>query len=130
MDSLVIFLMKQIKFLRDEIKIENKIIERLLTLRPVFHDNQFFSYNLQQIKKTNKNFVDKNVDTEDILVDYQPLTQNNNMDILIKEPNNSLNGIDESNEVINNIVVKQPIINPVESFYVAKILTQQIYLKI
>ena len=90
----------------------------------------FFSYNLQQIKKTNKNFVDKNVDTENILVDYQPLTQNNNMDILIKEPNNSLNGIDESNEVINNIVVKQPIINPVESFYVAKILTQQIYLKI
>ena len=83
----------------------------------------FFSYNLQQIKKTNKNFVDKNVDTENILVDYQPLTQNNNMDILIKEPNNSLNGIGESNEIINNIVVKQPIINLVESFYVAKILT-------
>ena len=56
-------------------------------------------------------------------MDYQSLTQNNNMDILIKEPNNSLNGIGESNEIINNIVVKQPIINLVESFYVAKILT-------
>ena len=62
-------------------------------------------------------------------MDYQPLTQNTNMDILMKEPNNSLNGIGESDEVINNIVVKQPIINLVESFYVAKILTQQIYLK-
>ena len=39
------------------------------------------------------------------------------MDIIIKELNKSFSGIDESNEVINNIVVKHPIINPVESFY-------------
>ena len=31
--------------------------------------------------------------------------------------NKSLRGIDESNEAINNIVVKYPIINPVKSFY-------------
>ena len=116
-DSLLIFLTGQIEFLRDEIKIKHNIIERLLTLKAVLHDNQLFPYNLQQIKKITKNFVDKNVDTDDIPVEYQPLTQNNNMDILMNELNKSLNGIDESNEAINNIVVKQPIINPVESFY-------------
>ena len=36
---------------------------------------------------------------------------------MIKELNKSLSGIDESNEAVNNIVVKHPIINPVESFY-------------
>ena len=81
------------EFLRDEIKIKNDIIELLLTLKPVLHDNQFFSYNLQQIKKINKNFVDKNVVTGDIPVDYQALTQNNNMNFLINELNRSLNGI-------------------------------------
>ena len=109
--------MEQIEFLRDEIKIKNNIIERLLTLKPVLHDNQLSSYNPQQIKKINKNFVDKNVGTDDIPVDYQALTQDNNMDIIINELNKSLNDIDESNEAVNNIVVKQPIINPVESFH-------------
>ena len=67
--------MGQIEFLRDEIKIKNNIIERLLTLKPVLHDNQLSSYNSQQIKKINKNFVDKNADTDDIPVDYQSLTR-------------------------------------------------------
>ena len=80
------------------------------------HDNQLSSYNSQQIKKLNKKFVDKNVDTDDIPVDYQPWAQNNNMDIIIKELNKSLNGIDESNEAINNSVVKHPTINTAESF--------------
>ena len=88
--------------MRDEIKIKNNIIKRLLTLKPVLHDNQLSSYNSQQIKKINKKFVDKNVDTDGIPVDYQPLTQNNNMDTIIKEPNKSFSGIDESNESINN----------------------------
>ena len=101
----------------DKTKIKNNIIERLLTLKPVLHDNQLSSYNSQQIKKINKNFVDKNVDTNDIPVNYQLLTRNNNMDIFINELSKSLNGIDESNEAINNIVVKQPMINLVESFY-------------
>ena len=80
------------------------------------HDNQLSSYNSQQIEKINKTFVDKNVDTDDVPVDYQPLTQNNNMGNIIKELNKLLDGIDESNEAINNIVVKHPIINTAESF--------------
>ena len=44
-----------IEFLRDEIKVKNNIIERLLTLRSVMHDNQLSSYNSQQIKNINKN---------------------------------------------------------------------------
>ena len=84
----------------------------------MLHDNQLSSYNSQQIKKINKKYVDKNVDTEDIPVDYEPVTQNKNMDIIIKELNKSLSGMDESNEAINNIVVKYLIINPVERFYV------------
>ena len=116
-DSMVVFLMGQVEFLRDEIKIKNNIIERLLTLKSVLHDNQLSSYNSQQIKKINKKFVDKNVDTDDIPVDYEPVTQNKNMDIIIKELNKSLSGIDKSHEAINNIVVKYPITNPVESFY-------------
>ena len=87
-----------------------------LTLKSVLHDNQLSSYNSQQIKKINKKFLDKNVDTDDIPLDYEPLTQNNNMDIIIKELNKLLRGIDESNEVIKNIVVKHPIINTSESF--------------
>ena len=60
------------------------------------------------------------VDTDDI-------------DELINELNKSINGVYESNEAINNIVVKQPIIHTAESFYEIsekKKLTQQIYLKI
>ena len=48
-DSMVVFLMRQVEFLRDEIKIKNNIIERLLTLKSVLHDNQLSSYNSQQI---------------------------------------------------------------------------------
>ena len=73
-DSMVVFLMGQVEFLRDEIKIKNNIIERLLTLKSVLHDSQLSSYNSQQNKKINKKFVDKNVDTDDIPVDYQPVT--------------------------------------------------------
>ena len=50
-DSMVVFLMGQVQFLRDEIKIKNDIIERLLTLKSVLHDNQLSSYNSKQIKK-------------------------------------------------------------------------------
>ena len=57
-----------------------------------------------------------------IPVDYQPLTRNNNIDILRNELNISLNVTDESNEAVNNIVVKQ--------LAKTKILTQEIYLKI
>ena len=52
----------QIEFLRDEIKINNNIIERLLTLKPVLHDNQPCSYNSQEIKIISKNIVNKNID--------------------------------------------------------------------
>ena len=69
------------------------------------------------LKKLTKKIADKNLDTDDIPVDYQSLTQNNNIDIIIKKLNKSLSGIDKSNKAINNIVVKYPIINPVESFY-------------
>ena len=62
----------------------------------------FLLITLNKLKKINKKFVDKNVDTDGIPVDYQPLTQNNNMDTIIKEPNKSFSGIDESNESINN----------------------------
>ena len=72
---------------------KSNIIEHLLTLNSVLHDNQVSSCNFQQIKKINKNFVDKNVDADDIPIDCQPLTQNNNMDIIIKELNKSLSGI-------------------------------------
>ena len=78
----------------------------------------FLLITLNKLKKNNKKFLDNNVDTDDIPVDYQPETQiNKNMDIITKELNKSLSGIDESNEAINNIIVKYPIINPVESFY-------------
>ena len=55
-DSLVIFLMGRIELLKDEIKIKNNIIKRLLTLQSVLHDNQQFSYNPQQIKKVTNIF--------------------------------------------------------------------------
>ena len=116
-DYMVVFLMGQVEFLKDEVKIKNDIIKRSLTLKSVLHDNQLSSYNFQQIKRINIKYVHKNVDTDDISVDYQALTQNKNMDIITKELNKSLSSIDESNEAINNIVVKYPIINPVESFY-------------
>ena len=72
---------------------------------------------LEAATKINKKFVSKNVDTDDIPVFYQPLPQNKNMDILIKELNKSLSGIDGLNEAIDNMAVKYPIINLVESFY-------------
>ena len=89
---MVIFLMGEVAFLRDETKINimfnnSNIMERSLTLKSVFHDNQLSSDNSEQIKNINKNFVDTNADTEDVPVDYQPLTRNNNMDILINELN-------------------------------------------
>ena len=43
-DFMVVFLMEQIKFL-GEIKNKNNIIECLLTLKSVLHDNQLSSYN-------------------------------------------------------------------------------------
>ena len=73
-DSMVVFLMGHVEFLRDEIKIKNNIIECLLKLKSVLHDNQLSSYNSQHIKKIKKKFVDKNVDTDDIPMDYEPLT--------------------------------------------------------
>ena len=39
------------------------------------------------------------------------------MNIILKQLSKSRSGMDESNEAINNIAVKHPIINPVESFY-------------
>ena len=89
---MVIFLMGEVAFLRDEIIINimfnnSNIMERSLTLKSVFHDKQLSSDNSEQIKNINKNFVDTNVDTEDVPVDYQPLTRNNNMDILINKLN-------------------------------------------
>ena len=77
----------------------------------------FLLITLSKLKKISKNFVDKYVDTDDIPVDDQTFTRNNNMDIIIKELNRLLSGIDEPNEAINNIVVKHPIISLVESFY-------------
>ena len=52
---MVVFLMGQIEFLRNEIKVKNNIIDRLLTLKSVLHDSQVSSYNSQQIKKLRKN---------------------------------------------------------------------------
>ena len=48
--------MGRIEFLKDEIKVKNNIIKRLLTLQSFLHDNQHFSYNSQQIKKLNNIF--------------------------------------------------------------------------
>ena len=39
--------------------------------------NNFLLITYNKLKKINKNFVDKNVDTDDIPVGYQPLTRNN-----------------------------------------------------
>ena len=39
------------------------------------------------------------------------------MNIIIKQLSKSRSGMDESNEAINNIALKHPIINPVDSFY-------------
>ena len=41
------------------------------------------SYDSQQIKKIKEKFVGKNVDTDNIPVDYEPLTQKNNIDTTI-----------------------------------------------
>ena len=53
-DSMIVFLMGQIKFL-GEIKIKNNIIERLLTLKSVLHENQRSScQTLNKLKKITK----------------------------------------------------------------------------
>ena len=41
------------------------------------------SYDSQQIKKIKEKFVGKNVDIDNIPVDYEPLTQKNNIDTTI-----------------------------------------------
>lgn len=106
---MVVFLMGQIEFLRDEIKTKNNIIKRLLILKSVLHDNQLTSYNYQ--------LITKNVGPDDVPIEYQPLTQNNDMDVIITELNKSPSGVDKSNEAINSKVVKHRIINPVESIF-------------
>ena len=52
-DSLVVFLMEQIEFLRDEIKIKNNIIERLLTLKSCMTTN-FLLITYNKLKKLTK----------------------------------------------------------------------------
>ena len=61
--------------------------------------------------------MNKIFDSDNAHLDYQPLTWNNNMDIIIKELNKLFDKMEDSNEAINKIVVKNPIHNPVESFY-------------
>ena len=61
--------------------------------------------------------MNKIFDSDNAHLDYQPLTRNNNMDIIIKELNKLFHKMEDSNEAINKIVVKNPIHNPVESFY-------------
>ena len=81
----------------------------MLILKSVLHDNQLTSYNYQ--------LITKNVGTDDVPIEYQPLTQNNDMDVIITELNKSPSGVDKSNEAINSKVVKHRIINPVESIF-------------
>ena len=92
---------------------KNIIIERLLTLEAVLHGNQFFFRTHNRLTK----FVNKIFDSDNTHLDYQPLTRNNNMGIIIKEQNKLFDKIEDSNEAINKIVIKNPINNPVESFY-------------
>ena len=61
--------------------------------------------------------MNKIFDSDNAHLDYQPLTRNNNMDIIIKELNKLFDKMEDSNEAINKIVVKNTIHNPVESFY-------------
>ena len=49
--SVVVFLMGQIEFMRDEIKIKKSIAETLLALKTVLHDNQLSFYNSQKVPK-------------------------------------------------------------------------------
>ena len=79
----------------------------------MLHGNQFFFRTHNRLTK----FVNKIFDSDNTHLDYQPLTRNNNMDIIIKELNKLFDKIEDSNEAINKIVVKNPINNPVESFY-------------
>ena len=71
------------------------------------NNNQPCSSNSQKNKRINQNFVNKNVDTDDISEGDQQVTRNNNIDILIDELNKLLDGRDESNEAINNMVKKK-----------------------
>ena len=75
-------------------------------MKPVLNNNQPCSSNWQKNKRINQNFVNKNVDTDDISEGDQQVTRNNDIDILIDELNELLKGIDESNEAINNMVKK------------------------
>ena len=63
-----------------------------------------FFCNSQQIKKLNKHFIAKSVDSDDIPVGYHPLKWNKNMDIIINELSKSLNSREKSNETVNDIV--------------------------
>ena len=49
-------------------------------------------------------------------MNYHLLKRNNDMDIIISGPNKSLNSIEQSNETVNDIAEKHPIIDLVESF--------------
>ena len=65
-DSMAVFLMAQIAFLRDEIEIKNNITDCLLTLKnqsSMTHNFLLITHN--KLKKINKNVVDKNGDNDD-----------------------------------------------------------------
>ena len=88
--------------------------------------NNFLLITHNKLKKI-KNFVDKNVDTDDIPVGYQSMTRNNNMDIIIKKRGKSLNGMSQTKQLIK--AVEHHITNPVESS-AQTFLTQQVHLRI
>ena len=67
-----------------------------MILKPVLINNQPCSSNSQKNERINQNFLNKNVDTDDISEGDQQVTRNNNIDTLIDELNKLLNGIDES----------------------------------
>ena len=94
--------------LRDETKFKNNIVDCFLTLKSVISDTWQVTFLItQQIEKLNTNFIDKNVGTDYIPVYYHPLKRNNNMSVIIKDLNVSLNGKDKSSETIK--VVKHRI---------------------
>ena len=95
----------------------NNFIELLLVLKPVFYDKHPFPCNLQQIKKLNIHFTDKNVGTDYFSVCYHLLKRNDDMYIIINEPNKPLHNIGKPSETVNKIVAKHPIIDSAESFH-------------
>ena len=60
----------------------------------------FLHITLNKLKK-----LAKNLQRKMLILTISLQTTNNNMDIIIKELNKSLSGIDKSNEAINNIVI-------------------------